>query len=115
MPPRRETSRAELLLFLNCHLDSFRYLTNWIKEKWEDFGFDSVTLSTYEFLLSYPNHKKPNKIYLYDSSGNEKFKSKHEEDVLRQEDKHKDFVHAFNAYTPKADVTGNLVYVNYGR
>ena len=80
-----------------------------------DFGFDSVTLSPYQFLLSYPNPEKPNKIYLYDGEGNIKFTSKHKEDVLRPEDEHPNFVHAFNAFAPAGDVSGELVYVNYGR
>ena len=43
-----------------------RWLITWIKRKWEEFGLDSVTLSTYEFLISYPDPINPNKIYLYD-------------------------------------------------
>ena len=92
-----------------------RFLTNWIKEKWLSFGFDSVTLSPYEFLLSYPNPEQPNKIYLYDQEGNVRFTSKHKEDVLRPEDEDENFIHAFNAYAPAGDVSGELVYVNYGR
>jgi hypothetical protein len=41
-------------------------LTAWIKRKWEEFGLDQVTLSTYEFLISYPDAANPNKIHLYD-------------------------------------------------
>eukprot|EP00092_Neocalanus_flemingeri_P089241 GFUD01112903.1.p1 GENE.GFUD01112903.1~~GFUD01112903.1.p1 ORF type:complete len:755 (-),score=192.43 GFUD01112903.1:119-2383(-) len=93
--------------------DSF--LTKWIKEKWMEFGFDSVSLSPYQFLLSYPIPDQPNKIYLYDSSGSVQFTSKHKEDVLRPEDEHENFIHAFNAFAPAGDVTGELVYVNYGR
>ena len=33
----------------------------------------------------------------------------------RPEDAHDEFIHAFNAYSPPGDVTGELVYVNYGR
>ena len=80
-----------------------------------DFGFDSVLFSPYQFLLSYPNPEQPNKIYLYDGEGNIKFTSKHKEDVLRPEDEHPNFVHAFNAFAPAGDVSGELVYVNYGR
>jgi hypothetical protein len=43
-----------------------RWLTAWIKRKWEEFGLDQVTLSTYEFLISYPDAANPNKIHLYD-------------------------------------------------
>ena len=91
------------------------FLTNWIQQKWIDFGFDSVSLSPYQFLLSYPRPDQPNKIYLYDSSGNVQFTSKHKEDVLRPEDEDENFIHAFNAFAPAGDVSGELVYVNYGR
>ena len=43
------------------------------------------------------------------------FTSRHKEDVLRPEDEHPDFIHAFNGFSPAASVTGDLVYVNYGR
>ena len=79
------------------------------------FGFDSVTLSPYENLLSYPNPDQPNKIYLHDQAGNVMFTSKHKEDVLRPEDEDENFIHAFNAYAPAGDVSGELMYVNYGR
>ena len=92
-----------------------RFLTNWIKQKWLEFGFDSVSLSPYQLLLSYPRPDQPNKVYLHDSSGNIKFTSKHQEDVLRPEDEHENFIHAFNAFAPAGDVSGELVYVNYGR
>ena len=34
---------------------------------------------------------------------------------MRPEDEDENFVHAFNGYSPAGDVTGELVYVNYGR
>jgi len=92
-----------------------RFLTNWIKQKWTEYGFDSVSLSPYQFLLSYPRPDQPNKIYLHDSTGKVQFTSKHKEDVLRPEDEHEQFIHAFNAFAPAGDVSGELVYVNYGR
>ena len=92
-----------------------RQLASWIKETWLGFGLDSVSLQSYNFLLSYPDSENPNKIYLLDEAGEVRFTSKHQEDVLRPEDEHKNFIHAFNAFAPKGDVTGELVYVNYGR
>ena len=90
-------------------------MTNWIKSKWEEFGFDKVQLDTYDFLLSFPDQENPNKIYLKDENDVVQFTSKHKEDVLRQEDDHPKFIHAFNAHSPAANVTGELVYVNFGR
>ena len=47
--------------------------------------------------------------------GNERFKSHYKETELRKGDDHPNFVHAFNAYAPAGTITGQLVYVNYGR
>ena len=76
---------------------------------------DNVYLEQYHFLLSYPDPQNPNKIYLKDDRGNVQFTSKHKEDVLRAEDEHPDFIHAFNAFSPAGNVTGDLVYVNFAR
>ena len=43
------------------------------------------------------------------------FTSRHKEDVLRAEDEHPDFIHSFHGFSPAGDITGELVYVNYGR
>ena len=93
--------------------DSF--LTKWISDKWKEFGFDHVNLEQYNLLLSYPDPENPNKIYLKDDQSRVQFTSKHKEDVLRAEDQHPDFIHAFNAFSPAGNVTGDLVYVNYAR
>ena len=74
-----------------------------------------MDLETYNFLLSYPDPSNPNKIHLKDEAGAVQFTSRHKEDVLRPEDEHPDFIHAFNGFSPAASVTGDLVYVNYGR
>ena len=93
--------------------DSF--LTKWIADKWRKFGFDHVNLERYNLLLSYPDPENPNKIYIKDDRGRVQVTSKHKEDVLRAEDEHPDFIHAFNAFSPTGNVTGDLVYVNYAR
>ena len=92
-----------------------KQLAHWIEQSWRGFGIDSVSLQSYNFLLSYPDSENPNKIYLLDGAGEVRFTSRHQEEVLRPEDEHQDFIHAFNAFSPKGDVTGELVYVNYGR
>ena len=43
------------------------------------------------------------------------FTSKHKEDELRPGDDDPNFVHAFNGYSPAADIEGDPVYVNYAR
>ena len=59
-------------LFLNFS----RWLTAWIKRKWEEFGLDRVTLSSYNFLISHPDVEQPNKIFLYDSNNRQVNKKK---------------------------------------
>lgn len=94
--------------------DKDKELTQWIAKEWREYGFDHVQLDSYNILLSYPDQSNPNKIYLKDQDNIIQFSSKHKEDVLRAEDDHPDFIHAYNAYAPAGDVTGELVYVNYG-
>ena len=45
-----------------------RELIKWIREQWTEFGLDSVSLSSYDFLFSYPDSSNPNKIYLLDEN-----------------------------------------------
>ena len=92
-----------------------RVLTDWIRDKWTEFGLDTVSLDTYNFLLSFPDSDRPNKVHLLDADDVVQFTSKHKEDVLRPEDEHKNFIDAFIAFAPAGDVTGELVYVNFGR
>ena len=63
-------------------------------------------------LLSFPDRENPNKVYLKDDKGMVQFTSRHQEEVIRPEDEHPDFIHAFNAFSPAGNVTGDLVYVN---
>jgi len=90
-------------------------LVKWMKDQWESAGIETVSLDSYDLLLSYPNSSKPNKVYLLNAEGEVEFTSRHKEDVLRAEDEDPEFIHAFNAFSPPGDVTGDLVYVNYGR
>lgn len=96
-------------------LERDRTLTRWIKDTWEQSGLDRVELAEYNFYLSWPNQTNPNKVFLMDERGQVKFTSKHKEEELRPGDDHPKFVHAFNGYSPAGDVTGEVVYVNYGR
>jgi len=90
-----------------------KWLTNWIEQSWRKYGLE-VSKPTYTMLLSYPDQTNPNKIYLLDGNNQQQWVSQHQEDV-KGEDAHPNFIHAFNAYAPAGDVTGELIYVNYGR
>ena len=48
-------------------------------------------------------------MYLYDEKDQVQFTSRHQEKMLRPEDKHENFIHAFNAYSPAGDASGELV------
>jgi len=93
--------------------DRDKWLISWIERSWRKYGLE-VSKPTYTFLLSFPNQTNPNKIYLLDGYNQKQWVSQHQEDV-KGEDAHPNFIHAFNAYAPAGDVTGELVYVNYGR
>ena len=88
-----------------------RELTDWIRDKWAEFGLDTISLDTYNFLLSFPDSARPNKIHLLDAEGNVRFTSHHQEDLPQSE--RKNFIDAFIAFAPAGDVTAELVYVKY--
>lgn len=46
-------------------------LAKQIHAQWKEFGLDSVELSHYDVLLSYPNKTQPNYISIIDEDGNE--------------------------------------------
>jgi len=85
-----------------------------LETSWKKAGLDSVSRSTYNFLLSFPDKQNPNKINLYDEKDKKVWSSKHKEDDLLPEDADEDFLHAFHGMSPKGTVTGELVYVNTG-
>ena len=43
-------------------------MADWIESKWLESGLEEVTRSTYDFLLSYPDPDKPNRIHLFDAN-----------------------------------------------
>uniref|UniRef100_A0A0K2TTW2 Nacetylatedalphalinked acidic dipeptidase 2like [Strongylocentrotus purpuratus] n=1 Tax=Lepeophtheirus salmonis TaxID=72036 RepID=A0A0K2TTW2_LEPSM len=97
-------------------LERDKELLTWMEKTWtKDFELDKVDKVTYDVLLSYPNRTNPNKIRILNEQGEVVFESRHMETPLHEDDQHPNFIHAFNAYAPAGDVTGDLVYVNYGR
>lgn len=87
-------------------------LASFIANTWRDQGLDSVDVTAYEFLLSYPIRDSPNMIVIEDGLGTKVFESHNREDIP---DLDGNFVDAFLAYAPSGQVKGNIVYVNYGR
>ncbi|KAK6181050.1 hypothetical protein SNE40_008989 [Patella caerulea] len=90
-------------------------LVNYIKEFWENVGFDDVQTATYDILLSYPDKDNPNMIELLNENNEVIYQTPIEEDILTPGKNNTEGIPPFNAYSPKGIVTGQLVYVNYGR
>uniref|UniRef100_A0A8D0GME5 Glutamate carboxypeptidase 2 n=1 Tax=Sphenodon punctatus TaxID=8508 RepID=A0A8D0GME5_SPHPU len=67
-----------------------------IKAQWKEFGLDSVQLTPYDVLLSYPNKTNPNYVSIVDEQGTESIS-------------YSVPIHEFDNWP------GDLVYVNYGR
>lgn len=88
-------------------------LAKYIKEKWTEYGFNSVTLKKYLIMLSRPT--KPGVVALYDVSGQELYRSAPQEAFLVPSENNSNVVTPFNAYSPSGSVKGKLVYANYGR
>ncbi|XP_072825128.1 glutamate carboxypeptidase 2 [Vicugna pacos] len=90
-------------------------LAKQIQSQWKEFGLDSVELSHYDVLLSYPNKTYPNYISIIDEDGNEIFKTSLFEPPPPGYENVSDVVPPFNAYSPQGMTEGDLVYVNYAR
>ncbi|XP_076002195.1 N-acetylated-alpha-linked acidic dipeptidase 2 [Genypterus blacodes] len=86
-----------------------------MKEEWLRFGLDSVEMVPYDVLLSYPNKSQPNSISILDQLGNEVFHTALAEPVPEGYEDISDIVPPYNAFSPKGQPEGDLVYVNYGR
>ena len=58
-------------------------LAEWIKERWESYGFE-VKLLQYNVLLSFPVEGKINGAKLYDGSGTVRFQTAEKEKVMEE-------------------------------
>lgn len=86
-----------------------------IERQWKDNGLDEVHLSTYDVLLNYPNSSLPNVIQLINTTSQEVLFESHKYEVpLRESENNSNLVPPFNSYSPAGNVTGKMVYVNYG-
>eukprot|EP00094_Tigriopus_californicus_P004991 TCALIF_04806-PA protein Name:"Similar to Naalad2 N-acetylated-alpha-linked acidic dipeptidase 2 (Mus musculus)" AED:0.00 eAED:0.00 QI:0/-1/0/1/-1/1/1/0/771 len=93
--------------------DRDEYLAGWIKSQWEAFGLDVVDQVKYQMLLSYPDPAKPNMITLQDDEHGLLFENSVIEDGVEGDDTN--FVDAFLAYAKAGQISGDVVYTNYGR
>src|SRR3989441_6199095 len=84
-------------------------LADYVAERFKAFGFD-VSRDEYSVLLPWPGERRINII------GSEPVKLQVEEEKIRG-DQWADMpgiLPAYNAYSPSGDVTGDIVYVNFG-
>uniref|UniRef100_A0A8C5WWD8 Folate hydrolase 1 n=1 Tax=Laticauda laticaudata TaxID=8630 RepID=A0A8C5WWD8_LATLA len=91
------------------------HLAEQIQANWKAFGLDSVQLTPYEVLLSYPNETSPNYISFIDERGQEIFNTSLSEPVPAGYDTVEDIVPPYSAFSARGEPEGDLVYVNYGR
>lgn len=84
-----------------------RYLAIHIKNEWQNRGLDSVEIVDYDVLLSYPDQEKPNVIKIVDNLNNVPIEIK--------APRKKNLNPAFSPYSSPGNISGNLVYVNYGQ
>uniref|UniRef100_A0A2K6AIV8 Folate hydrolase 1 n=1 Tax=Mandrillus leucophaeus TaxID=9568 RepID=A0A2K6AIV8_MANLE len=90
-------------------------LAKQIQSQWKEFGLDSVELTHYDVLLSYPNKTHPNYISIINEDGNEIFNTSLFEPPPAGYENVSDIVPPFSAFSPQGMPEGDLVYVNYAR
>uniref|UniRef100_A0A8C2LA45 Glutamate carboxypeptidase 2 n=1 Tax=Cricetulus griseus TaxID=10029 RepID=A0A8C2LA45_CRIGR len=90
-------------------------LAKQIQAQWKEFGLDSVELSHYDVLLSYPNKTHPNYISIIDEDRNEIFNTSLSELPPPGYENISDVVPPFSAFSPQGTPEGDLLYVNYAR
>eukprot|EP00794_Sanderia_malayensis_P015765 gene15765-17356_t len=82
-----------------------------VAKKLREYGFDKVKIHPYNILLSYP--MKPGQVNMTNGTLIHKFNVI--EPIITPDENISKIVYPFNAYSPAKDVTGELVYANYGR
>lgn len=93
-------------------LDMARY----IGSRWQQQGLDQVHFVPYQVLLSYPSPTIPNLIKILDSAGQVVWVSAAKQKPLyAPEEASPDIPFSFIGYSAPANVTGDVVYVYYGR
>lgn len=112
----RKVTRRPHLAGTPQDLESAEYL----RDLWLEQGLDSAKLYPYDVLLQHPptTEGKENRVELI-SEGNENnpvFRSTRRPDTFGEKDlQQEDISLPYHAYSANGDVTGDLVYVNYGR
>ncbi|XP_059161670.1 putative N-acetylated-alpha-linked acidic dipeptidase [Physella acuta] len=90
-------------------------LADKLKSMWSDSGVDKIHTFSYNVLLSFANLTEPNKVEILNkTSGTILFTSSAFEPKLQSDERNSSTL-SYNAYCPSGIVSGDAVYVNYGR
>ncbi|KFM79964.1 N-acetylated-alpha-linked acidic dipeptidase 2, partial [Stegodyphus mimosarum] len=84
-----------------------RHFAKNVKNEWLKHGIDTAEIMEYDVLLSYPDKEKSNVIRIIDKQLNNI--------MIFEAVRKKSLNPPFSAYSSKGNVTGQLLYVNYGQ
>lgn len=90
--------------------DEGHHIAEFIKNKWKEYGLNSVRIEKYNVLLSVPSMEMPNKVNLIDKDGNLIFSASESGDGAMFPE-----MRPYSAYSPKGEAQGKLIYAHYGR
>lgn len=87
-------------------------LAEWTRDQWRHYGLDAK-IETYDIYLNYP---VDNGLKLLNNDGSVKYKASLEEAILEEDPTSglQDAVPVFHGYSASGNVTGKLVYANFG-
>lgn len=86
-------------------------LANYVKDKFTEYGLDTVKLASYQVLLSYPDVNNPNTVQVLNISTGEVFlNATSQEDII--EGMNSNIGPAFLAYSPPGSATVSSVQCN---
>ncbi|ANB13816.1 Vps70p [Sugiyamaella lignohabitans] len=95
------------------HLAGTNYgLVEWTRDKFEEYGIPAEIVS-YDIYLNYP---RDHAVKLLNEDGSVQFSASLEEAVIEEDPttSREDRVPTFHGYSASGNVTGQLIYVNYG-
>lgn len=81
-------------------------------KNWKKYGFDKTELFKYRVFLSFP--KQPAEVHLKKNRNILKIMQIKNEPAFGESEKKGRVIYPFNAYSISGDVTGEVVFVNYG-
>ena len=90
----------------------------WTKDRWQQFGVDDTSITTYEVYINYPVDHRLALLEKDKDSGTTsvKFEATLEEDVLEDDPTSglEDRIPTFHGYSASGNVTAQFVYANFG-